>query len=280
MSTEKRSEDYRDVLDPSHARKRRLRRAVVAAVLMLLLVVVVWRMDDEPAAPDEQAEVAPGEQQATELRPTTIPAEHAAPDDMPRAADEGLEGAQEHIIELPDAHVEMVTTEDEVADATDSEAGQVEDDAPTTAAAPSAGGGTLVHMGGYQALHAVRDRARILAEADYPLRFFRRIRVGPFDARSEANQALQQLRAEHGLDGMLTGGPSADGRWRVQVGVFTDQDNADRLVAKLEENGFGVEQAGRLELGPYESRDAAEQAVAQLRDHDIDASAAELRDVQ
>lgn len=65
----------------------------------------------------------------------------------------------------------------------------------------------------------------------------------------------------------------ADGSWYVQVGVYSNRDNAQRVVEKLKGRGFSVVtdtvkieggKATRLRVGPYRDKSAAEKAAARI----------------
>ena len=66
---------------------------------------------------------------------------------------------------------------------------------------------------------------------------------------------------------------SPTGMWAVQLGSFSNQDNAKRLAAELRKQGFpaflsqhntGSEKLHRVRIGPQKSRDSAEAIAAKL----------------
>ncbi|KPK69033.1 MAG: hypothetical protein AMJ84_10215 [Acidithiobacillales bacterium SM23_46] len=66
---------------------------------------------------------------------------------------------------------------------------------------------------------------------------------------------------------------TAGGTWYVQVGVYSNRDNAQRVVEKLKGRGFAVVtdtvnieggKATRLRVGPYRDKSAAEKAAARI----------------
>ena len=66
---------------------------------------------------------------------------------------------------------------------------------------------------------------------------------------------------------------SAKGKWVVQVGVFSQADNARRLQSKLKQKGYSVSldppkatgSTIRVEVGPYRDEAAARTAAARLQ---------------
>lgn len=70
-----------------------------------------------------------------------------------------------------------------------------------------------------------------------------------------------------------TGAESATGMWVVQLGSFSNKDNAERLAADLREQGYAAflsqlqTDAGtlqRVRIGPQKDRESAEAVAAQL----------------
>jgi DedD protein len=67
---------------------------------------------------------------------------------------------------------------------------------------------------------------------------------------------------------------SATGMWAVQLGSFSDQENAERLAADLRKQGFaaflsqlstGSGQLHRVRIGPQKDRESAEAMAARLK---------------
>ena len=67
---------------------------------------------------------------------------------------------------------------------------------------------------------------------------------------------------------------STTGMWAVQLGSFSNQQNAERLAAELREQGYaaflskldtGSGELHRVRVGPQKDRDAAEAVAARLR---------------
>ena len=105
-----------------------------------------------------------------------------------------------------------------------------------------------------------------------------RVRVGPFDQLSQANQALDTIRSRTpdvnprifdlrpDEASPLTEPSDPLVRWVVQAGSFSEQENADSLVAKLKQAGFAAyrvttaDAAGTLfkvRIGPEIERQSA-----------------------
>ena len=66
---------------------------------------------------------------------------------------------------------------------------------------------------------------------------------------------------------------STTGMWAVQLGSFSNQQNAERLAADLREQGFaaflsqvgaGSDQLHRVRIGPQKDRDSAESVASEL----------------
>jgi DedD protein len=67
---------------------------------------------------------------------------------------------------------------------------------------------------------------------------------------------------------------STTGMWAVQLGSFSNQENAERLAADLRKQGYAAflsqiqSDAGelhRVRIGPQKDRDSAEEISAQLK---------------
>jgi DedD protein len=59
--------------------------------------------------------------------------------------------------------------------------------------------------------------------------------------------------------------PAAKGGYVVQLGVFSNPDNARELVEKLRQQGIRAEMETRVHVGPFLNRAEAEKAQAELR---------------
>lgn len=133
-----------------------------------------------------------------------------------------------------------------------------------------------LEVGGFDDI-AQADRLRDVLDADgHAARVLTRVAVGPFPARAAARDALDRLRRERSLRGVLIAAP--DGGLLVQVGVFADRGNAERLDRGLAEAGYPVVTHARIVLGPYAGRSAADAVAAALRDqHGLDVAVKALR---
>jgi DedD protein len=88
---------------------------------------------------------------------------------------------------------------------------------------------------------------------------------------TEAEKPATQLSAAPAPAPAATS--SSTGMWAVQLGSFSNKDNAERLAAGLRDQGFaaflsqGSNDAGtlqRVRVGPQKDRDSAEAVAAQL----------------
>ena len=77
----------------------------------------------------------------------------------------------------------------------------------------------------------------------------------------------------------VTATESATGMWAVQIGSFSNKENADRLAAGLREKGYaaflsqvrtGGGELHRVRIGPQKDRDSAEAVAAKLASDDVD----------
>ena len=75
------------------------------------------------------------------------------------------------------------------------------------------------------------------------------------------------------------GTDSATGMWAVQIGSFSNKENANRLAAGLREKGYaaflsqvrtGEGELHRVRIGPQKDRDSAEAVAAKLAADDVD----------
>ena len=54
--------------------------------------------------------------------------------------------------------------------------------------------------------------------------------------------------------------------YQVQLGLFSNLDNAARLVEKLQRQGITVKTETRVHVGPFQSRAEAEEAMTKLKE--------------
>lgn len=236
----------------------------------------------EPRAPAPAADPSPGAITHVELEPRnfedalggddTSPAGSAPPDEQePAPAEPG------------DAEPEPVTA--------DASTGSAEPAAPApepAAPAPAAGGGRYVvqvaSFGSLDNANRLSDTLRghgyaVLSDTvTSDVGTLHRVRVGPFDSETSANQAVSRLRAQ--VEGVgprvvdlqpeasapATASSDPLVRWVVQVGSFSSTGNADKLVERLRAQGLSaykeaVSSSGstiyRVRAGPYVERDEA-----------------------
>jgi DedD protein len=53
--------------------------------------------------------------------------------------------------------------------------------------------------------------------------------------------------------------------YNVQLGLFSNLENAQKLISELKSKGIAVESETRVHLAPFRTRVEAEQAMAKLR---------------
>jgi DedD protein len=119
-----------------------------------------------------------------------------------------------------------------------------------------------------------------------------RVRVGPFDQRSEADDVVRMLRRqmsdlkprvidlkpEQGAPVTAPSDPMV--RWIVQAGSFAEAQNADKLVTRLRQSGFSAYQEKvsdasstvfKVRIGPEVKREAAVRIASRIKTElDID----------
>lgn len=114
-----------------------------------------------------------------------------------------------------------------------------------------------------------------------------RVRVGPFDQIEEANTAMSQIRTQTPdvnpriIDlrpeeaAPVTDPSDPLARWVVQVGSFSAQDNAEKLVAQLRSSGFSAfsvsvqDSTGiryKVRVGPEIERQSAARIAGEIRE--------------
>lgn len=120
-----------------------------------------------------------------------------------------------------------------------------------------------IRLGGFVEPDAAVALQGALAARGHLAQTQTRVAVGPYPVRADAERTLAHLRAEQDLRGLLIQSPESDG-FAVQVGVFGEAANAERLVRRLEAVGLPVQMQRRVVLGPYADRDAAEAAIVSV----------------
>lgn len=96
------------------------------------------------------------------------------------------------------------------------------------------------------------------------------------------NRQLEKLEAQREFTApseevvATTAQPSSEGLYRVQTGAFSQLQNAEAMVARLNQHGFeAVISAGppyRVQSGAFSSRENAEIYAAQLREKNFEVS--------
>ncbi len=111
------------------------------------------------------------------------------------------------------------------------------------------------------------------------------VRVGPFHSQADANGAVSRLKAQvegvnprvmdlrPELSAPVTTPSDPLVRWVVQVGSFSSSANAEKLVARLRQDGLsafseevssGASRIHRVRIGPFLQRDEAIRVNAQV----------------
>ncbi|WP_197038225.1 SPOR domain-containing protein [Billgrantia saliphila] len=95
------------------------------------------------------------------------------------------------------------------------------------------------------------------------------------DPIAELAQAASSRNESDRRSSESSGSPasaSPDGEWAVQVGSFGEAGNAERLQARLQEQGFSVYSRRRdndmttVYVGPYASSEAGERAMSEVKE--------------
>ncbi|NIP18333.1 MAG: hypothetical protein GWM87_09380 [Xanthomonadales bacterium] len=169
---------------------------------------------------------------------------------------------------------------------------------PAVAVEPAAPGRYLVQVGSFSSSGNANRLAGRLREGGMPVLLdtvetsagrLHRVRVGPFDAETGAQEAVQDIRARipdlkdlnpRVLDlrpdesAPVTEPSDPLVRWVVQVGSFAEEGNATDLVQRLRDNGFSAFTAAvtepggvsyKVRIGPVIERQTAVETVARLQ---------------
>ncbi len=178
------------------------------------------------------------------------------------------------------------------AEPTPSEAAPAPTPAPATPADPD--GRYLVQVASFSATGNATRLASRLREQGLPViedtvdseaGTLHRVRLGPFDDRARADQAMATLRRQYSdlRPRLLDLRPDEESpvtepsdplvRWVVQLGSFGEPDNAEQLVFRLRDAGysaFSVAVSGspgtvhKVRVGPVVSRDEAVRIESQI----------------
>ena len=82
-------------------------------------------------------------------------------------------------------------------------------------------------------------------------------------AKAEAKPAEPERPKAFKPETALPDGSSAG--YRVQLGLFTNTANAEKMVAKLKEAGVEAHTETRVHLGPFKTRAEADEASTKLK---------------
>lgn len=299
-----RSEDYQQALDPYYARRKLLYRAAAAtAGLVVLMLLLMWldsgseesaSVHELAAAPDAGGAPAgsgltlpapsrsappPREQPPASFTPpatVVVPAPVAEPAPVVEAGSAAASDpvTSEVVTPPPPAAAQAtspVASPVAVAPAAVAPAPAKPAPAPRTtarttppAAAPAAQDGKSyrVQLKDYVPLSELSSQKQKLAQGGVAAEEQRRLVVTGYTSRAAADQAVARLKRDHRLSGFVIADKNA---FMVQVGVFSDAANAEKLARTLKNAGYAVQTQGRLIVGPYPSQAAAQQALVSLR---------------
>ncbi|MFN3986172.1 MAG: SPOR domain-containing protein [Rhodocyclaceae bacterium] len=135
--------------------------------------------------------------------------------------------------------------------------------APATPSQSAPADGYRVQVGDYLALSSAEELQNGLASGGHVVDMQRRVAVGGYPSRQEAENAAARLKRDQKLNGFIVAGEA--GGFLVQVGVFSDPANAESLRRQLATAGYKPQLHARVVLGPYPDKAAAERVAAQLR---------------
>jgi DedD protein len=99
-------------------------------------------------------------------------------------------------------------------------------------------------------------------------------RTDPVVAQPAAKPVVAEPAPEKPAPKPAVATSSATGMWAVQLGSFSDQENAERLAADLRKQGFAAflsqlstasGQLHRVRIGPQKDRESAEAMAARLK---------------
>lgn len=126
----------------------------------------------------------------------------------------------------------------------------------------SAQGRFQVRLNDYLEMSAANRLRDELAREGLNAELHRHVMVGGYNSRSAADTAMARLKQRQQLSGFVV---STGGRHMVQVGVFSDPTNADKLARTLTAAGYKVVTRGRVVLAGLPDKAGAEQLLAALR---------------
>lgn len=225
------------------------------------------------SSPPSTTDAAPGGVEAVDDAPAELATESAPPGQTPES------GAIDDGAGEPEAAAA-------VAEAPVADAPPVEAPAPTVAAAP-ASGRYLVQVASFSSTANANRLAGTLGDSGLPVIMdtvdgaagvLHRVRVGPFEQRAQAEQVVTRLGRQipDVRPRVVDLRPNEESpvsepddpliRWVVQVGVFSEAANAEKLVFDLRDAGYRAssqaEQSGgrtvyRVRVGPEVDRSAA-----------------------
>lgn len=135
--------------------------------------------------------------------------------------------------------------------------------APATPSQSAPADGYRVQVGDYLALSSAEELHNGLVRGGHVVDMQRRVAVGGYPSRQEAENAASRLKRDQKLNGFIVAGEA--GGFLVQVGVFSDPANAESLRRQLATAGYKPQLHARVVLGPYPDKAAAERVAAQLR---------------
>lgn len=271
------SRRYRVEVDPQTASRTRLVRVALACGAIIALIGLWWLSAPEEAARDEPTVAQPLPTPLPTPEDTTPETDQFAGREVARVDAAVQEGNEENAAAEADVEgAEDVGAQDGAAPPADEEpqaaspAASSADTAADEAAAPpvgawpaaSAEGRFRVESTEFAAHDTVREYANNIEEAGAPVVVLRRVAAGPFDNRAAADALRRQVREDHALDALVSGG--ADSGWRVQLGVFASEKNALALREQLVAAGTRVSVEARVQVGPYATRSDAETVRAAL----------------
>ena len=140
--------------------------------------------------------------------------------------------------------------------------------APAASAAPAEGvaapDGFRLQLGQFVDMRPATTLRDALMRQGYAARLQVRVGVGPYAQRKAAESALAKMRSERAIGGLIVVPPSGKGLI-VQLGVFSEQRNADELAARMKGWGYAAQLHARVVVGPYPDQPSAQAALQKLQ---------------
>lgn len=132
-----------------------------------------------------------------------------------------------------------------------------------TVSAPPAKGSYRIVVGDFLEPTAAGQLRAQIDQAGYTLTMQNRVAVGPYHDKTSAEETVTKLQQTQQVRGIVMA--TGQGQWIVQVGVFSDAANAQKLRRQLSSAGYPAQVHMRPLVGPFNNKKSADQALQKLQ---------------